>query len=167
VGKKPLPAPQNDREQRSIDRNIYARSAVDQTNGSSLDPLPFMMSFSPKEWPLDGFPPPINTQLSELDKEFARINYPGVNPPPPAGVLVPNVVGFTGEGASVILRGIGLVPSIADGAKSYLKVAAQSPQGGMSVPSGSSVLLTLEDMPPDEDDLFFTINGVKYKVVKV
>lgn len=59
-----------------VDRNIFDRYNRSETNFTRFDPTSIMMYMFDAELFLDGFSTPNNSELSELDKQFAAEHYP-------------------------------------------------------------------------------------------
>src|SRR5262249_47621011 len=59
-----------------VQQQIFNRYSQAGTQFTTLDPTSIMMYPFPKEWTLDGTGTPWNTQLSQVDIDFMRRQYP-------------------------------------------------------------------------------------------
>lgn len=59
-----------------IEHNMFEPYARSETNFTTLDPCSIMMYPIPAKWTYDGFSTDLNTNLSALDREFIRSQYP-------------------------------------------------------------------------------------------
>jgi len=72
-----LSGPPNRWDQATIDNNLYRKYDVNQINGSDFDSQSVMLYSFPASWTLNGFHSEPNEVLSDLDKQFAKLVYPG------------------------------------------------------------------------------------------
>ena len=74
-----LGGPPNNWPPETVDNNMFQTYAVDQINGTTLDPKSIMLYSFPATWTLTGFSTVENKVLSGVDKEFisSRGAYPG------------------------------------------------------------------------------------------
>jgi serralysin len=59
-----------------IERNMFELASVAETERSTFDPLSIMLYPIPASWTVDGFSAELNTDLSPMDKQFVREQYP-------------------------------------------------------------------------------------------
>lgn len=79
-----LGGPPNNWDRGTIDHNMFNRYSVTQTNGTTFDPKSIMLYSFPASWTIDGFSVKPNEVLSDLDKQWLALKYPGrVQPPVP------------------------------------------------------------------------------------
>jgi hypothetical protein len=71
-----LSGPPNNWSAVEIENNMFQTFEEHETNFTALDPESIMMYPIPKRWTLDGFSVQLNSQLSEMDKNFIRQQYP-------------------------------------------------------------------------------------------
>jgi hypothetical protein len=71
-----LSGPPNNWSVDEIEFNMFHPFAVQETNATPLDKDSIMMYPIPTRWTLDGFSAGLNTDLSPLDKQFIRTQYP-------------------------------------------------------------------------------------------
>lgn len=71
-----LSGPPNNWDLATIERNMFKRYSMDQTNGTAVDTKSIMLYAIPSRWTLDGFSSKPNSRLSEGDKSFAAKAYP-------------------------------------------------------------------------------------------
>jgi len=70
-----LSGPPNNWPLEVIIHNVFQVHAADETNFTQVDPHSIMMYSLPATWTLDGFSVPLNSELSQTDKEFIREQY--------------------------------------------------------------------------------------------
>ena len=98
-----LGGPPNNWPPEVVDNNMFKTYAVDQINGTALDPKSIMLYSFPATWTLNGFSAAENTAISATDKEFigSRGGYPGRSAGPANipvnGAAVEGAVGVPGE----------------------------------------------------------------------
>lgn len=71
-----LSGPPNNWDKPTIDHNMFATYAKDQTNFTAFDSKSIMLYAFPKSWTLDGMTFPSNTQLSATDSKYIKDQYP-------------------------------------------------------------------------------------------
>jgi hypothetical protein len=71
-----LGGPPNKWDKATVDHNMFAKYAKDQTNYTAFDSKSIMLYSFPKTWTTDGMTFPTNTQLSGTDKEYIKKQYP-------------------------------------------------------------------------------------------
>jgi serralysin len=71
-----LSGPPNNWTPDVIEFNMFHPFAVNETNATPLDRTSIMMYPIPAKWTLDGFCSGLNTDLSPMDKQFIRTQYP-------------------------------------------------------------------------------------------
>jgi serralysin len=71
-----LSGPPNNWTLEEIEFNMFHPFEVQETNATSLDKDSIMMYPIPARWTLDGFSTGLNTDLSPLDRQFVRVQYP-------------------------------------------------------------------------------------------
>jgi len=71
-----LSGPPNNWDLNTIEHNMFAPAAVNETNFTQMDPLSIMMYPIPARWTTDGFSAGLNADLSAKDKEFIHNQYP-------------------------------------------------------------------------------------------
>ena len=74
-----LGGPPNNWPPETVDNNMFQTYALDQVNGTALDPKSIMLYSFPANWTLNGFSSEENKVLSDTDREFiaSRGAYPG------------------------------------------------------------------------------------------
>jgi hypothetical protein len=88
-----LSLPPNGWDLDTIEHNMFETYALDQVNGTALDPHSIMMYSFPSEWTLDGFSTPENTVLSAMDISFIGSGAAYAKPSGPASGPATLVVG--------------------------------------------------------------------------
>jgi hypothetical protein len=73
---KDLSSPPNNWPLDVIEHNMFEPYDKKETNFTVLDPTSIMMYPIPAKWTLDGFSTDLNTDLSPLDRQFIRVQYP-------------------------------------------------------------------------------------------
>ncbi len=73
---KDLSGPPNNWSLETIEVNMFRPYDIHETNATPLDATSIMMYPIPASWTLDGFSAGLNTELSPLDKQFIRTQYP-------------------------------------------------------------------------------------------
>jgi hypothetical protein len=71
-----LGGPPNNWDKATIDHNMFAKYAKEQTNFTAFDPQSIMLYAFPKTWTLDGMTFPSNTELSATDRTYIGQQYP-------------------------------------------------------------------------------------------
>lgn len=83
-----LAQPPNNWDRATVDRNLFQKFSVTETNYSAYDRFSIMHYVVPPELTTDGSSVPFNTDLSPTDKQYAGYFYPFPPTPPTAtGVL--------------------------------------------------------------------------------
>lgn len=90
---KDLSGPPNFWDAATIEHNVFQKYAVDQINGTELDPLSIMMYSFPASWTTDGWHTEENNDLSVMDKAFiaSAKMYPKPKAPSPVQLPISNV----------------------------------------------------------------------------
>jgi hypothetical protein len=71
-----LSGPPNNWDRATIDHNMFAKYAKEQTNSTGFDSKSIMLYAFPKTWTMDGMTFPSNTDLSATDRKFIQQQYP-------------------------------------------------------------------------------------------
>ncbi len=71
-----LSGPPNNWPLNVIIHNVFQAHAANETNFTQVDPNSIMMYSLPATWTLDGFSIPLNSELSQTDKQFIQEQYP-------------------------------------------------------------------------------------------
>lgn len=71
-----LSGPPNNWDHDKIYSNVIAKYTQAMTNSTQVDDRSIMMYSFPRDWTTDGYSAPINTELSETDKQFIATIYP-------------------------------------------------------------------------------------------
>ena len=71
-----LSGPPNNWSLETIENNMFRTFDAHETNFTELDAASIMMYPIPEKWTNDGFSVGLNTELSDVDKEFIRSQYP-------------------------------------------------------------------------------------------
>jgi len=71
-----LSGPPNNWDLAGIIHNVFQAYAADETNFTDVDTTSIMVYHVPATWTLDGFSIPLNSELSQMDKDFIQAQYP-------------------------------------------------------------------------------------------